>query len=233
MTLRWVFGLLVLAAGTLAAQFSPAPPRRPDCVRVWRVDTRDLAPAAPPVISRGFSVGGKRSASGVSPLANPEWVDTTSLAGIHPSLRQPRRDSAALAEIQRQREAAAQIYPATIVVAAHLADASALAEVIRRTKPWHEDLLILPSARLTPATLEAALHALGNLRRASTEAPWVPESTFVHRPYTTDDTRQQQFDLIAIDGVRRAERTEIPGFGLVPACAIEVTAHPAPRRANH
>ena len=108
-----------------------------------------------------------------------------------------------------------------------------MAEVIRRTTPWHEDLLVLPRSGLTPETLAAALHALGNLRRASTEPPWVPESTFVRRPYTTDDTRQQQFHRMAIGGVRRAERTEIPGFGRVPACAIEVTAHPAPRRGNH
>ena len=223
------------------------PPSRPFCDQPTQARPEDVAAAGPPVVSRGAPVGREAFARGSVPPARPLAIDTTRLAPDQLSpreaaqamvdeiyhLREAQRDSAALAELQRQRDEPAQVYPATIVVAARLADPTAMAEVIRRTRPWHEDLLVLPSSGLTPGTLAAALHALGNLRRASTEAPWAPESTFVHRPDTTDDTRQQQFDRLAIGGVRHAERTEIPGFGRVPACAIEVTAHPAPRRANH
>ncbi|HEU4989455.1 MAG TPA: hypothetical protein VFT41_06720 [Gemmatimonadaceae bacterium] len=266
--------LVLLAAGTLAAQSSPMPPSRPFCDQPTQARPEDTQAAGPPVVSRGFPVGGGAFARKSVPPARPLPIDTTrltpdqlspheaalidsvvsrfpgprgesirralmlrtsigfSIGGDHPAaqamvdeiyhLREARRDSAALAELQQQGDEAAQVYPATIVAAARLADPTAIAEVIRRTRPWHEDLLVLPNSGLTPETLAAALHALGNLRRASTEAPWVPESTFVRRPYAPADSLQRRYDQWAINGVRRAPAVEIPGFGRVPACAIEV-----------
>lgn len=166
-----------------------------------------------------------------------------SIGGHHPiaqkmvdeifAIRHARRDSAALVELRRQRAVAARAYPATVVLVGRLADSTALAQVIRRTRPSHEDLLVLPRARLTVAAFGGALHALGDMRRTTTEAPWVPESTFVHQPYVPADAMQQRFDQWAIDGIRHAPPVEILGFGLVPACSIEVTSQPARRHPRH
>ncbi|MHB1863172.1 MAG: hypothetical protein ACYCVL_09400 [Gemmatimonadaceae bacterium] len=166
-----------------------------------------------------------------------------SIGGDHPTaramldeifaIRHARRDSAALVELRRQRAVATRSYPATLVLVGRLADSTALAQVIRRTQPSHEDLLVLPRARLTVAAFGGALHALGDMRRTTTEAPWIPESTFVHNPYVPADALQRRFDQWTVRWLGHAHRVEIPGFGRVPACAIEVTSHPPPHGPDH
>ena len=116
------------------------------------------------------------------------------------------------------------------MVADRLADSTALAEVIRRGQPAYEDLLVLPRGGLTVAAFGGALHTLGDIRRATTEAPWVAESTFVYAPFTPSDSMQLRSDRWAIDGLRRAPRIDTHGFGLVPACSIKVTSHSPPPR---
>ena len=90
-----------------------------------------------------------------------------------------------------------------------------------------------PRRALRQAGFGGALHALGDMRRTTTEAPWIPESTFVHQPYVPADAMQRRFDQWAVGWLGHAHRVEIPGFGRVPACAIEVTSHPPPHDADH
>lgn len=166
-----------------------------------------------------------------------------SLGGVPPAaqamvdevfrLRRARRDSVTLAEMQRERAAAPILYPATVLLVHRLGDPAALAEVIRRTQPWREDLLVLASSNATDRALASALHVLGDMRRATTEAPSMPESTYVTRSYAPADTVQRRFDRSAIDEVIHAAPVDIPGFGHVLACAVSVTSQPPPRPARH
>lgn len=71
--------LVLLAAGTLAAQSSPMPPSRPFCDQPTQARPVDMAAAGPPVVSRGFPIGGGAFARGSVPPARPLPIHSTRL----------------------------------------------------------------------------------------------------------------------------------------------------------